>query len=123
VQANLIVARLRLPTQHMWELGMATCFICGARIPNGHDVRRRVYTGTSVGGFNLSSSVALNWLLNSVLAKRRMGVRSYYSVRTICHGCSTSLDKVERRKAAIIFILVAIAMLGVGIWLIGLSGR
>jgi len=81
---------------------MATCFICANHIPTAQVVRRRVYTGASVGGFNLSSNVFVNWLLNSAIRKRPTSVRSYYAIRTVCPSCAIALDKAERRRTGLI---------------------
>jgi uncharacterized membrane protein YkvI len=72
--------------------------MCGGAIAKGGGFRKRVYTGSSVGGFNLSSSVVLNWLANSIIGRRRVGVRSYYSYRTVCQSCAAALDEWERKK-------------------------
>ena len=77
---------------------MSSCFVCGRQIPRGQDIRKRIYTGSSVGGFNLSSSVLLNWILNSVINKRRVSVRSYYSVRTVCSSCAITIDQIEKKR-------------------------
>ena len=62
---------------------MSTCYLCGSQIPKGQTVRKRVYTGSSVGGFNLSTNPILNWVLNLGLSNRRTTIRNYYSVRTV----------------------------------------
>jgi hypothetical protein len=93
---------------------MSECFICGAAIARGGSIRKRVYTGSSVGGLNLSSSIVLNWMANSIISKRRPTIRSYYSYRTVCPSCSASLDDWERKKRlaalAVISIVLAIGV-------------
>jgi hypothetical protein len=70
---------------------MSKCFRCATDLSPTQHVRRRVYTGASVGGFNLLSNVALNWLLNSAIARRPVSIRSNYSIRTVCPGCARIL--------------------------------
>jgi hypothetical protein len=77
---------------------MASCFICGVLILKGAEIRRTVHTGSSVGGFSISSNVVLNLIVNSLISKRRQSVRSYYSTRTVCSSCDTVLAMRERRK-------------------------
>jgi hypothetical protein len=92
---------------------MSSCFICGKQITKGQELRKRIYTGSSVGGFNFSSSVLLNWILNSAINKRRVSVRSYYSVRTVCPSCAISIEQAERAK-------MALALKSVGLLIAGL---
>jgi len=87
---------------------MASCFICGRVIPKGAELRRTVYTGSSVGGFNIFSNVVLNLIMNSLISKRRQSIRSYYSIRTVCSGCDTELATRERRKLFGILVFVVI---------------
>jgi hypothetical protein len=77
---------------------MSACSVCGRTIPKGREVRKRIYTGSSVGGFNFLSSVVLNWGVNSLLNRRPVGIRSYYSFRTVCQNCAASIDQAERQK-------------------------
>src|SRR5260370_39613827 len=90
---------------------MATCFLCGCAIPKGTEIRKMVYTGASVGGFNLFSYVVVNWMLNSLLSNRRQSIRSYYSTRTICPSCNTKIDTGERRKIAAVLLSLFVAVL------------
>ena len=85
---------------------MANCFICGCAIPKGAELRRTVYTGASVGGFNIFSNVILNFVLNSLLSNKRQSVRSYYSTRTICSSCDKALATRERHKIIGVLMLV-----------------
>jgi predicted nucleic acid-binding Zn ribbon protein len=87
---------------------MTSCFICGRLIPKGAEIRRTVHTGSSVGGFNISSNVVLNLIVNSLISKRRQSVRSYYSTRTVCSSCDTDLAMHERRKILGILLFVVI---------------
>jgi hypothetical protein len=69
------------------EGDMSSCYLCGLQFSKGAGVRRQVYTGSSVAGFNLSSIIALNWFMNSLLRKRPASIRAYYSMRTIFPLC------------------------------------
>jgi hypothetical protein len=89
---------------------MSECFICGAAIVRGGGVRKRVYTGSSVGGFNLSSSVVINWMANSFIGNRRATIRSYYSYRTVCPTCAASLDDWERKKLLTVIGVIALVL-------------
>jgi hypothetical protein len=95
---------------------MASCFVCGCTILKGTAIRRAVYTGSSVGGFNLASNLVLNLILNSLLSRRRPSVRSYYSTRTICLSCDSALTIRERRKlmgiAAILGFFALLVLIG-----------
>jgi hypothetical protein len=93
---------------------MATCYACGTVLSKGHGIRKTVHTGSSVGGFNLSSNVPLNWALNnilnqwvfsSILNRRNASVRSFYSVRTLCATCAARLDMAEKRKLVALLTL------------------
>jgi hypothetical protein len=88
---------------------MPTCFACGSPISKGQNVQRLVYTGSSVGGFNLSTNVLLNWALNSALSKRKMNVRSYYSLRSVCQSCASRID--QRQKDRMLLALKAIGII------------
>jgi len=91
---------------------MANCFICGCVIPKGAEIRRTVYTGSSVGGFNIFSNVLLNLIVNSLISKRRQSVRSYYSTRTVCSSCDADLAMRERRKIiGLLLFVVAFVLL------------
>jgi predicted nucleic acid-binding Zn ribbon protein len=90
---------------------MAECFVCGAAIPKGGGIRKRVYTGSSVGGFNLFNSVVLSWLANSMISRRRPSVRSYYSFRTVCSSCAVAIDGWERKKRLAIIALLGVFLL------------
>jgi hypothetical protein len=95
---------------------MATCFLCGCAIPKGTEVRRMVYTGASIGGFNLFSNVVVNWMLKSLLSNRRQIIRSHYSKRTLCPSCNTNIDLGERRKmtAVLLLSLLVVVLLAIG---------
>lgn len=91
---------------------MAACFVCSVAIPKRQEVRKRVYTGSSVSGFNFSSIVLLNWLLNSALRKRPTGIRSYYALRTLCPRCAAAIDQAEAKKLKVL-TLIAIAAVSI----------
>jgi len=90
---------------------MASCYLCDAPIPKGQSLRKRVYTGLSIGGFNFSSNLVLNWILNSIFNRSRASVRSYYSIRTICPNCAVRIDIANKRKVLTILILGLVAAL------------
>jgi hypothetical protein len=93
---------------------MANCFKCGQVIQSGMGLKKTVYTGASVGGFNISTNVVLNVVLNSFLSKGRVSVRSYYSQRLLCPACAAALDLQERRK----LLGVAAIAIAVGVFII-----
>ena len=97
------------------RLSVASCFVCGSQIPKGRELRKSVYVGASVGGFNLSSNVVLNWLLNAALSKRRVGIRSYYGLRTICQNCAIAMEKEEKKRLLVIaiFCILVLSIFGV----------
>jgi hypothetical protein len=90
---------------------MATCYLCGSQIPQGQGIRRRVNTGVSVGGFNLSTNPVVAWILNSLLTKRAAAFRSYYSLRTVCSTCARTIDARERRITVAIILVSLLAVL------------
>src|SRR6266516_4504308 len=90
---------------------MSSCFVCGNLIPQGRDIRKRVYVGSGVSGFNLTSNVVVNGLLNSALSRRRVGMRNYYSVRTVCMSCSSAIDQSERKRMFVLLAVVIAAIL------------
>ncbi len=89
---------------------MATCYVCEKSLEKENAKWRTFYTGASVGGFNLSSNVVLNVVLNSIFAKRRTQVRSYYAQRAVCSKCAMRVDGRERIKFLILLCL-SVAML------------
>ncbi len=94
---------------------MPSCYICGSQIQTGNGLRKSVHTGASVSGFNFSSSVPLNWLVNSVIRRRPVGIRNSYSLRTLCPSCAASLDAKEAYKRRIIMMIaggLAVAIVG-----------
>ena len=70
-----------------------------------------VYTGSSVGGFNIASNIVINFILNSLLSKRRQTLRSYYSIRTICSSCNNAMATRERHKIIGLLVLVTFLVL------------
>jgi hypothetical protein len=92
---------------------MPSCYLCGSIIQTGQGVRRRLHSGASVSGFNFSSNVLLNWLLNSLLSKRPARLRNYYSLHTICANCAMRLDAQQQMwfKALIWVFVVAILII------------
>jgi predicted nucleic acid-binding Zn ribbon protein len=86
---------------------MASCYVCGTPLPRGQGLRKSVHTGASVAGFNLSSTVLLNWILNSILRRRYASIGNYYSVKTLCAPCASNLDLAERRKLIAVLTCVA----------------
>jgi hypothetical protein len=97
---------------------MVGCFVCGCVIPKGTEIRRSIYTGASIGGFNLSSNIVVNWALNSLLSNRRQSVRSYYSKKTVCPSCNANISKNERRKTiAVLLILCFVFMVGIALYI------
>jgi hypothetical protein len=96
---------------------MPSCYICGSRIQTGIGLRRSVHTNASVSGFNFSSSVPLNWLINSLIRKRPVGIRNSYSLRTLCPNCAAVLDAKEAYKRRITMILAG----GLGVAILGLA--
>jgi hypothetical protein len=90
---------------------MAECFVCGVAIAKGGGIRKRVYTGSSVGGFNLFNSIVLNWLANSIVRGRPSSIRSYYSYRTVCNSCAVAIEAWERRKRVAIIAIVGLSVL------------
>jgi predicted nucleic acid-binding Zn ribbon protein len=90
---------------------MASCYVCGTPLPKGQVLRKSVHTGASVAGFDMSSIVLLNWALNSILRRRYAGIRNYYSVKTLCAPCASSLDLAEKRKLIAVLTVVAVGAL------------
>jgi hypothetical protein len=97
---------------------MASCYFCGTILPTGQGLRKTVHTGSSVGGFNLSSNVLLNWGFNSILNhwilpsifnRRNPSVRSFYSVKTLCGTCAARLDMAEKRKLVALLVVAGAA--------------
>ena len=55
-------------------------------------------------GFNVSTNVVFNWVLNSLLANRQTTIRSYYSLRTVCPACAAQIQNSERRKFIVVLM-------------------
>jgi predicted nucleic acid-binding Zn ribbon protein len=96
---------------------MPSCYVCGLLLPKGQGVRREVQTGTSVSGLvNLPPSF-MSELLTSFLVRMlsgkpsRSGIRTHFSMRTLCHGCARDLDRRRRRRALLQALLVALVLL------------
>jgi hypothetical protein len=89
---------------------MPGCYHCRQALPRGSGVKRTVYTGASVSGFNLSSHVWLNVVLNSLLSKSRSRARSYYSQRWVCAACASKIDAQERNTLMFIVVVVFAAI-------------
>jgi hypothetical protein len=83
---------------------MPQCHCCSQSIPRGSGVKKTVYPGASVGGFNFSSRVWLNVVLNSVLGGRRSFARSYYSQQWVCTTCAAKIDAKEKIKLLLIVV-------------------
>jgi hypothetical protein len=100
---------------------MPSCYVCQKVMPRNSAIKRNVYTGASVGGFNFSSAVWLNVLLNNMFGQKHSRARSYYAQRIVCADCADAIDRRERFKIGTVAIGgVALAI----IWLLAmLSGR
>jgi hypothetical protein len=59
----------------------------------------------------------LNWLINSVIRKRPVGIRNSYSLRTLCPNCAATLDVKEAYKRRIIMMMAG----GLGVAILGLA--
>ena len=75
----------------------------------------KVHSGTSISGYNFSTWLPLNLVLNAMLKPRIPAVRNYYSLRTLCPLCANTLHRSERMKllviAAVVIIFLFIAAL------------
>src|SRR5712671_846958 len=85
---------------------MASCYVCGKALPKGKGVKKNIYTGASVGGFNMSSNIWLNVLLNSLFGDKRSRARSYYAQRSVCPDCAVGLDAKDRRNVTLLVMTV-----------------
>ena len=97
---------------------MPSCYLCGSHIPGGQGLRRPVHTSATVGGFNLSSNVPLNWFLNSLISKRPARIWNSYSLRTICPTCAMNLDTQQRTRTKILLWASSGAILLVAMFLL-----
>jgi ribosomal protein S27E len=77
---------------------MANCYVCGKTLLKGNSVKRNVYAGGSVGGYNFSSSVWFNVFLNQLFGDKRSRARSYYHQRVVCDDCAHEIDTKNTRK-------------------------
>src|SRR5262249_39997180 len=117
--AHRVLLQMHLTSVYLGGV-MASCYSCGTMLPTGQGIRKTVHTGSSVGGFNLSSNVLLNWGLNNILNhwilprilnRSNATVRSFYSVKTLCASCAGRLDLAEKRKLLGLLVLVTAAAL------------
>jgi len=90
---------------------MPTCFLCGTPLAKGQGLRKSVHTGASVAGFNITSYVLLNWLLNSILRRRYVGIRNQYSIKALCAACASALDLAEKQKLIAVLKIGAVGAL------------
>jgi hypothetical protein len=76
---------------------MLSCHLCGASIPSGMGVRRKLRTGTNVSGMAFNSRPVIDWTINSIVRGRPVGIRNSYCVRTVCASrrCA-ELVQIER---------------------------
>jgi hypothetical protein len=93
---------------------MPSCYICGSPTQTGNAVRKSVHTGASISGFNFSSNVPLNWLVNSVIRKRPVGIRNSYSLRTLCSNCAAALDANEAYKRRVLLMTAGGLAIAIG---------
>ena len=100
---------------------MATCFVCGSVLSKGAGVKKSVYTGASVGGFNLSSNIWLNVLLNSMFGDARSRARSYYSQKSVCSACADEIAARERRKITLLIVAAAFGALALFVFVLVLG--
>jgi hypothetical protein len=91
---------------------MPGCYICGASIPRGTGLRRRLRTGTSVSGLALTSRPVFDWVLNSLMKKRIVGIRNTYALRTVCNGCARDIDDRRARQNNLIVGIAILALIG-----------
>src|SRR5260370_20618952 len=63
-----------------------------------------IRTRASAGSI-LAQAFPLNWLVNSVVRKRPVGIRNSYSLRTVCPSCAAALDANEIYKRRIIMMI------------------
>jgi hypothetical protein len=96
---------------------MASCYLCGGQIPRGQAFRKHLYTGFSIAGFNFSSNVFLNLIINGILTTRLQRLRSYYPVKTLCGQCATTIAAAEKRQSivllmgAILSVIIALVVI------------
>jgi hypothetical protein len=91
---------------------MPGCYICGASVPSGSGLRRKLRTGTSVGGMALTSRPVLDWALNSLLKRRAVSIRNTYSLCTVCASCAQSLDHRRANQNKIV-VRIAVATIAI----------
>jgi hypothetical protein len=87
---------------------MASCFLCGIPIRKGTEVRRLVYSGSSIAGFNITSHFLLDAIINSAIGRRSPRVRSFYVSRIVCQTCNREANSKLFRR---IILTVSIALL------------
>ena len=98
---------------------MSSCHLCGTSIPSGMGVRRKLRTGTNVSGMAFTSRPVIDWTINSIVKGRPVGIRNYYSVRTVCASCAQRLDERRLRQNKIALLaVIAIASVVVGLFVL-----
>jgi uncharacterized protein YgiM (DUF1202 family) len=74
---------------------MANCYRCGAP---GANYRRNTFTGSSTSSWSSRRSFG-------------SGSRTYYGVRSVCHGCAKSIDTWNRIKLVFWIIVIGLVIL------------
>src|SRR5947207_15979590 len=89
---------------------MANCFLCGNSLKKGTEMRRLIYSGSSIAGFNVTSHCVIDVIINSLVLRRSPRVRSFYVSRVVCQTCNQEADRKSFQRLMIVFSVVTVGI-------------